>query len=381
MTDASPTLARPALRAWPCAALLLALAGCASDEDALRKQVADLRYDVSQSKQYNQDLKRRMRLAEARNRVLIDLVKGLTAEPGATAAGGLGRAHESLAALDRDLETLSMSLRQSRTDFTALREQRASLQDELGRATRTIEQARAEEAAANQRVAAFREMLLHVRTMMVAGNLKVQVKDNRMLLQMPEALLFDRGQAVIKKNGRALLDDLAKVLIAVGDREFQICGHTATGSLDRGKHESDWHLSAARAVNVTQYLVARGVPKARLSAAAHADTRPAAAGSAEDAWMNRRIEIVLMPRLDELPDLSAFDALVSEADADAEGGAQAVPSAAESIAAPPAVEAATSAPAPAQPSAPGPATAPATAPSDPPSSDPSPAPATTTPSR
>jgi chemotaxis protein MotB len=364
MTDVRPTVVG--------IGLLLALAGCAGGEDALRKQVADLRYDVSQSRQHNQDLKRRMRLAEARNRVLIDLVKGLTAEPGATAAGGLGRAHESLAALDRDLDTLSTALRQSRTDFAALREQRASLQDELGRATRTIEQARAEEAAANQRVAAFREMLLHVRTMMVAGNLKVQVKDNRMLLQMPEALLFDRGQAVIKKNGRALLDDLAKVLIAVGDREFQIAGHTATGSLDKGKHESDWHLSAARAVNVTQYLVARGVPKARLSAAAHADTRPATPeASPQDAWMNRRIEIVLMPRLDELPDLSAFDALVDEADA--ASGAEAAPPAAEPSAAPPAA-AATAAPAP----EPAPA-ATTTPPSGPPSGDPSPTPATSAP--
>lgn len=323
MTDASTSaLRRDALqrgrRALTYAALALALGcvleSCTSNEDGLRKQVSELRYDLAQARQHNQDLRRRVRLAEARNRVLIDLVKGLTADSSATASGGVGRAHESLAALDGDIETLSATLRQSRTDFEALRTQRASLQEELHHATRQIEQARAEEAAANQRLAAFREMLLHVRAMIAAGDLKVRIIDNRMLLQLREALLFDRGKAALKRNGRALLDDLAKVLIAVGDREFQIAGHTASGSLDKGSYESDWHLSAARALNVTRYLVARGVPKARLSAAAHADTRPATAQEAsQDAWMNRRIEIVLMPRLDELHDLSAFDALIDAA--------------------------------------------------------------------
>jgi chemotaxis protein MotB len=138
-----------------------------------------------------------------------------------------------------------------------------------------------------------------------------------MLLQLPELLLFDRGRADMKKQGRALLDKVASVLIAVGDREFQIAGHTATGGADKGSYESEWHLSAARAVNVIRYLVAHGVPKRRLSAAAYADTMPAAVGSEDADRLNRRIEIVLMPRLDELPDLHAVDALVTQPGPDA----------------------------------------------------------------
>jgi chemotaxis protein MotB len=334
MTDASTprrSLIRGALLG---SGLWLALAGCAGDEDALRKQIADLRYDVAQGRQHNHDLKRRMQLAEARNRVLIDLVKGLTTDPNQKPAVGaeLGRAHESLAALDRDLDTLAATLQRSRSDFAALRTQRAALEDELGRATHTIEQARAEEAAANERVAAFRQMLMQVRAMMAAGSLKVRVQDNRMLLELPEVLLFERGRAVLKKHGRQLLDEVAQALITVGDREFQIAGHTASGGADKGSYESDWHLSAARAVHVTQYLVARGVPKTRLSAAAHADTRPVHSpdGTLKDDWLNRRIEIVLMPRLDELPDLSALDALVPQAD-----DAPPPPSSAPPAAAPP----------------------------------------------
>jgi chemotaxis protein MotB len=335
MTDASMPLG--SRRARVLLACGLGLLGCASNEEALRKQVADLRYDVAQAKQQNGDLKRRMQLAEARNRVLIDLVKGLTAEPGKSPARGaeLGRAHESLAALDRDLDALAQTLQKSRSDFDALRSQRSALETELGRATQTIEQARAEEAAANERLAAFRQMLLQVKAMMAAGNLKVRVQDNRMLLELPEALLFERGRATLKKHGRELLDDVAKALITVGDREFQIAGHAASGQADKGRYPSDWHLSAARAVHVTQYLVSRGVPKTRLSAAAHADTRPVHSrdGTLQDEWMNRRIEIVLMPRLDELPDLSALDALVPQ-DAEAPVEASDAPPSSASPAAP-----------------------------------------------
>jgi chemotaxis protein MotB len=322
MTDAIelravlPALAR---RIALCAGLSYALAGCGSQEDALRQQVADLRYDVTLGKQHNDDLKYRMHLAEVRNRVLIDLVKGLTADPhaaanGASAPSELVRARESLAELDRDLGELTSTLRQSRDDMQALRNQRQALEEELDRATRAIEQARAEESAANQRAVAFREMLLHFRSMMAAGDLEIRVVNNRMVLQLPEPLLFDRGRADMKKQGRALLDKVAAVLIAVGDREFQIAGHTASAGADKGNYESEWHLSAARAVNVIRYLLARGVPKRQLSAAAYGDTMPLAVGSSDADRLNRRIEIVLMPRLDELPKLSTVDALVTQAE-------------------------------------------------------------------
>jgi chemotaxis protein MotB len=58
-------------------------------------------------------------------------------------------------------------------------------------------------------------------------------------------------------------------------------------------------------LNVGVFLAEHGVPPVRLSAAGYADTQPAASNdTAEGRAQNRRIEIVLMPNLDELPDLS-----------------------------------------------------------------------------
>jgi chemotaxis protein MotB len=58
---------------------------------------------------------------------------------------------------------------------------------------------------------------------------------------------------------------------------------------------------------VTKFLADHNVDPARLSAAGYADTQPVAANTdAEGRAQNRRIEIVLMPNLDELPDLSSL---------------------------------------------------------------------------
>ena len=65
---------------------------------------------------------------------------------------------------------------------------------------------------------------------------------------------------------------------------------------------------ARRALNVARYLMAHGMPPARISVAGFADTQPVAENDSDEGRaQNRRIEVVLLPRLDELPDLSALE--------------------------------------------------------------------------
>ena len=77
----------------------------------------------------------------------------------------------------------------------------------------------------------------------------------------------------------------------------------------RGHHNarfaSSWELSAARATNVTHLRLERGMTASRLSAAGYADTQPVAPNAAAPGRQrSRRTEIVLLPALGELPDLS-----------------------------------------------------------------------------
>jgi hypothetical protein len=189
-----------------------------------------------------------------------------------------------------------------------------------------------------------------------------------MVVKLPDRLMFDTGQAELRPEGKLLLDDVAEVLKAVPNREFQVAGHTDDVPIRSWRYPSNWHLSATRSVNVTRYLIERGVPASRISGAAYADTRPLSASSTEEArQVNRRIEIVLLPNLAELPDLSVLDKMTAARAAPAPDQA-AAPSPAEaatSTSTSPATPPSSSEPnaaAPAMPAAPASANAPAEAP-------------------
>jgi chemotaxis protein MotB len=285
-----------------CVAVLLAtlgLAGCgASERDQLKREIASLQYDVQQTRQHNDDLKHRMRLTEARNRVLISLVKGLSADP-ASGAEQPGAAQESLVAIDRDLDELALTVRQSRDDLHSLKQERQALQQELQLALTNIEQTRAREQAASERLMAMRDAVMR-HTTPEAGSLEVRLGDNRVVFHLPESLLFDPGRASIRKAGRPVLDTIASALLEVANLQLQIAGHAALGKADPtgpgATFNTAWQLSAARAVNVTQYLIGRGVEKERLSAIAYGDTRPLDPDpSLEMQAVNRRVEILLIP--------------------------------------------------------------------------------------
>jgi len=188
----------------------------------------------------------------------------------------------------------------------SVEDQKRSLEEQ----NKALEELRAKERQAQQRLATFRNMLERFQKMIESGQLRVKIVRGRMVVELSENILFDSGRADLKKEGQAALTEVASVLASIPDRDFQIAGHTDNVPIKSAKFPSNWHLSIARALNVGIFLAAHGVPPVRLSAAGYADTQPAASNdTAEGRQQNRRIEIVLMPNLDELPDLSQLNSV------------------------------------------------------------------------
>jgi chemotaxis protein MotB len=178
---------------------------------------------------------------------------------------------------------------------------------EKGTLERALEELRARERQAQQRLQVFTEMLNKFKAMIDSGKLRVRVVRGRMVVELAENILFDSARADLKKEGQEALTQVAGVLTSIQNRDFQIAGHTDNIPIKSARFPSNWELSTARAVVVTKFLGEQGVDPSRLSAAGYADTQPVAANTdAEGRAQNRRIEIVLMPNLDELPDLSSL---------------------------------------------------------------------------
>jgi len=133
--------------------------------------------------------------------------------------------------------------------------------------------------------------------MQAAGKLEVKERNGFLIIALAGDILFDTGKAKLKDEAAGVLRELAGVLKAMGDRNFQVAGHTD----DQGEEEKNWGLSTDRAVTVVRFLIKEGVAGKALSAGGYAFFQPVADnGTPEGRAKNRRVEFLLMPNLSEL---------------------------------------------------------------------------------
>ncbi len=146
--------------------------------------------------------------------------------------------------------------------------------------------------------------------------LKVEVRDNRMLIQLPGDVLFDSGKEKLKKEGEDILRQVAEVVRNDADlakREFQVAGHTDAKPLTGGVYKDNWGLSAMRARSVLIMLTkptdegGGGLDPKNWSAAGYAETDPVAGNDTDDGRQkNRRVELVVLPNVEEMLNLNSL---------------------------------------------------------------------------
>ncbi|HXE44800.1 MAG TPA: flagellar motor protein MotB [Conexibacter sp.] len=118
---------------------------------------------------------------------------------------------------------------------------------------------------------------------------------------LTDNVLFDSGLAQIKGEGLPLLGEVATLLGVDRVHPIVVEGHTDDVPIATSQFASNWELSTARASAVVRWLIGRGLPARRFSAAGYADLRPLASNAtAAGRARNRRVEVVLQ-RIHPLP--------------------------------------------------------------------------------
>jgi chemotaxis protein MotB len=132
--------------------------------------------------------------------------------------------------------------------------------------------------------------------------LTVEIKDGKVYVSLSNKLLFASGSTKIDANGQQALIGLAKVLKEQPDLTIMVEGHTDDQMVSNlGAIKDNWDLSVMRSTEVVRLLVTNGVEPKRIIPAGHGEFIPKVPGStAEARAANRRTEIVLSPKLDEL---------------------------------------------------------------------------------
>ena len=134
-----------------------------------------------------------------------------------------------------------------------------------------------------------------------SNELTVSTKNGKVYVSLQENLLFPSGSAVVNPKGKEALAKLAEVLNVNPDITVDIEGHTDSIPI-RGKYQDNWDLSLARAASIVRILtIDYKVGPERVVASGHSQYEPIQSNStAEGRAQNRRTDIILSPKLDEL---------------------------------------------------------------------------------
>jgi chemotaxis protein MotB len=197
---------------------------------------------------------------------------------------------------------------QLRKELTRLGKNADSLLAEKGSLARALAEAKARldelrkaQVAADARAALFKQLALKFQKMIDAGELKISLRNGRMVLELRNDVLFDSGHTVIKPQGKLALTKIAPVLRTISDRHFQVAGDTDNMPIVTSQFPSNWELSTRRAVEVVRFLIGQGMRPELLSAAGYGEFDQVSSNNdPEGRARNRRIEITLQPNIDEL---------------------------------------------------------------------------------
>jgi len=170
----------------------------------------------------------------------------------------------------------------------------------------------------------FRQLRSRLELLTKVG-LKVVVRNNRMVIQLPGDVLFDSGKDQLKPQGKEVLAQVADVIRNDADlsrRNFQVAGHTDDQKYPpHGPFGDNWGLSLARAREVLLFMIAPagakpggkgagggGLDSRHWAASGYGETDPQAGTvdhqTPEEMGRNRRVELVLQPNVEEMINLN-----------------------------------------------------------------------------
>ncbi|HTI92453.1 MAG TPA: OmpA family protein [Puia sp.] len=213
----------------------------------------------------------------------------------------IGQLKQQISDLDKKVDDLTNRTGQLSTDAANKQSALNKSQQELAANQKRLEQL---QALMDQQKKAIQEIRKKMADALVGFNsneLTVAIKNGKVYVSLQENLLFPSGSAVVNPKGKVALGKLAEVLNNNPEITVDIEGHTDSIPI-RGKYQDNWDLSTARATSIVRILtVDYKVDPVRIVASGHSQYDPVQPNSTADGRaLNRRTEIILSPKLDEL---------------------------------------------------------------------------------
>jgi chemotaxis protein MotB len=135
-----------------------------------------------------------------------------------------------------------------------------------------------------------------------SDELSVEIKNGKVYVSLSDKLLFKSGSSAVEDKGKEALKLLAGVLDKNIDIDILVEGHTDNVPIKTSVYKDNWDLSVARATSIVRILTTDyKITPTRLTASGKGEYFPKADNDTpEGKAKNRRTEIILSPKLDEL---------------------------------------------------------------------------------
>jgi chemotaxis protein MotB len=209
--------------------------------------------------------------------------------------GKYGRLNDQNSNLENKLSAVSSDAAQKESLLTRSQQQIADQQRRLEQLQALIDQQKAKSIALKKKMT---DALVGFNS----NELTISNKNGKVYVSLQENLLFPSGSAQVNDKGKLALAKLAGVLNVNPDITVNIEGHTDSIPMKGLKFEDNWALSTARATSIVRILVNDyKVDAVRVIASGHSQYDPVGTNTTpEGRGKNRRTEIILSPKLDEL---------------------------------------------------------------------------------
>ena len=207
------------------------------------------------------------------------------------------------AKLARDLDQLRDMLDKGNAEASRMLLELQRNQSDLEERSQRVEELEAMLKAREEAIASIRRQVSDALLGFEGKGLTISTRDGKVYVSMEDKLLFRSGSYEIGREGEKAVRDLAKVLAANPDINVMVEGHTDDVRYTPNAYLKDnLDLSAKRATTVVRLLLEnKEIAPERIVAAGRGESLPIAEGkTAEARAKNRRTEIILTPKYDEL---------------------------------------------------------------------------------
>jgi chemotaxis protein MotB len=249
-----------------------ALQSARNDSAALARKVSDLQADIAKLQQEVAD---HLKTIDSKAQRINEQEQQID------------KLSKDIADLSKDASNKQSLLTRSGQELVSQRKKLEQLQALMDQQKKAIEE--------------IRKKMADALTGFKSNELTVATKNGKVYVSLQENLLFPSGSAVVNPKGKEALAKLAEVLNINPEITVDIEGHTDSIPI-RGKYQDNWDLSLARAASIVRILtIDYKVNPERVIASGHSQFEPVQSNSSADGRaLNRRTDIILSPKLDEL---------------------------------------------------------------------------------